>query len=388
MTVTSIVPEAPSASMLAVASSVSTPALLYVAEETTRTVTELHADLAVIPNVQLCYAVKANRFPPLLKHMASLGLGADVASLPELRLATAAGFSPIYATGPGLSLTDMVAIWSCGGAVDLDNLSQLRQLVGKGVAAAEIGLRIRTPVSPADSDGPGLQWSRFGVDPADPELHDLLKAGDLRVTRLHVHTGELSTPRRVASLVDLLLSCRRVFPDVTTLNLGGGLASLYAHRPTARQAWSLVSEALAGRGVKLVVEPGALLTSLAGYLVTSVLAVGRRPDGRRFYTVDASGWNLFAWAPPRIAATLPQRDDGYEVADVAGTTCYEQDYLARGVQMPALEVGDRVIFARAGAYVSSMARVMHGVPAPVELLINGDEVVTCDDEAAVPRGRG
>lgn len=387
----SIVPDTVSPALLRAAVAVPSPSLIYVADEVTDTVTQLRDDLAPIPGTRICYAVKANRFPPLLAHLAKLGLGADVAGHAELDAALAAGMSPIYATSPGLSASDLVTFVDRGALPDVDSVSQLRELIAAGVSDTEIGLRIRTPVSPSDGDGDsGLRWSRFGVDPADPELHELLAAGRLRVVRLHAHTGELAAPERVTSLVGVLLSCLRVFPHATTINIGGGLTLLYANRSRARQAWSAVGRMLEqykrkhGRRLTLVVEPGMLLTAMAGYLVVSVRAAESHPDGHRLATVDASGWSLLAWAAPRIVGTHPRRKLPPLPHDIAGASCYENDYLVRAAPLPPVEVGDRLVLASAGAYVSSMARLMHGFPVPPEWILHGGEEVVGHDGTRIP----
>jgi diaminopimelate decarboxylase len=393
-----LAPAAASAAVLRAARTLPSPALIYDARAIAGTVARLREDLAAIPDARLCFAVKANRCPPLLRHLAALGLGADVASLPELDAARNAGMRPVYATAPSLSAAELRALADGGALPDIDSLSQLRQLVAAGGPGnAAIGLRVRTPVSPSDRERPerperterpgqGPLWSRFGVNPADPELHRLLSAHRLRVTRLHAHTGELSSPARAVSLVRLLLSCLRLFPHVDTLNIGGGLTLLYADQARARRAWTAVGRAIeehrsahGGRAPALVVEPGMLVTALSGYLVVTIRAAGRHPGGHRLATADASGWSLLDWAAPRVVGTHPPRgEEPAEPHDIAGASCYENDYLLRSVKLPPLRVGDRLVLSSAGAYVSSMARAMHGFPVPAEWVLHGEEVVGVD----------
>ncbi|MGY1959453.1 diaminopimelate decarboxylase family protein [Nocardia gipuzkoensis] len=357
------------------AETVPTPALLYRADEVIEMVARLRDDLAVVPGAEISFAIKANRFPPLLRLLASHGVGADVASMPELGAAAAARFSTIYATGPSFSGADLVDAADRGVLVDIDSVSQLKSFVAAGGIGREIGLRIRTPISPADRDNDGSRWSRFGVDPADPELHSILRSAHVRVTRLHAHTGELVTASRVDSLVGALLSCADVFDDVELVNIGGGLTLLYAHAVDVRQAWINAGSRLAdyarsrGRNLRLVVEPGMLLTALAGYLIVSVTGTQHLPDGRRIVTVDASGWSLLSWSSPRIRFALPQRAGEMTAHDVAGESCYENDYLVRDARIAAPCVGDRLVLTATGAYVASMARGMHGIGAPGEWLV-------------------
>ncbi|WP_084960927.1 diaminopimelate decarboxylase family protein [Thermoactinospora rubra] len=368
MIVRDVVPRA----LLDAAATTPTPAVLYDLAAIGETVAELRRDLSPIPDVLLCFAVKANRCPAVLRHLAGLGLGADIASPAELDLALAAGMKVITATAPALSAPDLAGFHERGVLLDVSSVSQLRVFLDEVGPGARLGLRVRIPVSPAERTGKGIEWSRFGVDPADPELHELLRRYHVEVVRLHAHSGELMTARRARQLTTALLACAEQFPAVTTLNLGGGLAALYTRPAEARQAWAEVSAALArfaderGRRFQIVVEPGMLLTALAGYLVVSVRAVDGHPAGHRVATVDASAWNLLAWTAPRLVAQIPHRSTPVDTYAVAGASCYEEDYVTRETRAAGLRVGDRLVFNAAGAYVTSMARSMHGLALPYE----------------------
>lgn len=58
------------------------------------------------------------------------------------------------------------------------------------------------------------------------------------------------------------------------------------------------------------------------------------------------------------------------VHHIYGSTCYEEDCFVRNNINDRLETGDRVLFSPAGAYVSSMARNMHGMRLPAEWIVN------------------
>src|SRR5688572_13351962 len=61
----------------------------------------------ITPRFKLLYSIKANPFPPLLKFLSDLGLGADVSSGEELRRSLGAGFKPISFCGPGKTLVEL-----------------------------------------------------------------------------------------------------------------------------------------------------------------------------------------------------------------------------------------------------------------------------------------
>lgn len=354
---------APGEAILRAARTVATPALLYDLDAVTATVRELREDTAPLPESVLLFALKANRFPPLLRHLADLGVGADVASPAEYRAARDAGMDPISVTGPGLTGDLLATMAEQEALVDVDGVDQLRSLLRARPAPGEIGLRLRVPMAEQDRVS-SRRASRFGVDPADPELHRLLDGADTHVVRLHVHSGEIGTPDRADLLASALLTCMRAFPRVRELNLGGGLTTLYTDRQQARQAWKRVAERLDGVPVRVLLEPGMLTTALAGYLVVSLRSVDRFPDGRGYAVADASGWNLFTWGSPRVVARLPERDGPGRPHLIGGVTCYENDVLTEEVSLTDPGPGDRLVFNASGAYTASMMRDLHGWGPP------------------------
>ncbi|MBE3001060.1 hypothetical protein IDM40_20535 [Nocardiopsis sp. HNM0947] len=358
-----IVPSAPGEAVLRAARTVGTPALLYDLDAITTTVRALREDTADLPDRGLLFALKANRFPPLLRHLAGLGVGADVASPAEFRAARDAGMDPISATGPGLTGEHLATMAEHGAMVDVDGVDQLRSLLRARPVPREIGLRLRVPMAEQDRTS-GRRASRFGAEPADPELHRLLDEAGVRVVRLHVHSGEVGTPERARLLASALLTCLRAFPQVRTLNLGGGLTTLYVDRQRARQAWKRVAERLADAPVRVLLEPGMLTTALAGYLVVSLRSVDRLPDGRGYAVADASGWNLFTWGSPRVVARVPDRGGEGHPHLIGGVTCYENDVLAEEAALTDPRPGDRLVFNASGAYTASMMRDLHGWGPP------------------------
>ncbi len=370
-----------------VTSDIPTPALVYDLEAITHILTELQHDFSKISHVEFCFAVKANRCKAVLRHMAQLGLGADIASVEELDAAIAAGLSPIYATSPAFSVSDLKRLAASGVIPDISSLSQMRvwcECIDKG---QKVGLRLRLPAPAAEEPTTvPVQLSRFGVDPSDPRLHDLIQAHRLEVVHLHVHAGEPRSAEAVCRIFGVLMNCLKIFPNVEVLNLGGGWAYLfYLHRVQAKRAWDVVGRTLARvndqrkQPVRLVLEPGMLLTIMAGYLVAEVHAADDHPSGHRVAVLDASAWNLMPWTPRWLVGKMPLREEPMLVHDFAGCTCFEDDYFVLNEKMARVEVGDRVILNAAGAYVSSMARCLHGLPIPQEWVIRDNHLWSVEE---------
>jgi diaminopimelate decarboxylase len=350
-----------------------TPAVVYDAARIDSVVGILSDDLAVVPRARLSFAVKANRSPAVLRYLARRDLGADVASLEELRAAETAGFTRLHATTPWLTPAFADALAEAGVLPDLNGLSALRSWLRRFPNARDVGLRLRTRVAPSD-DAETLagEWSKFGVD-LDDELRDLLRDRDLHVRQVHVHCGELTDFARGSDVFTRAIAVA-VELRADLINVGGGLLELYRDRRGAQDLWRTLAvlvdsaEQSLGKRLEVIVEPGMLLLASAGYLVTGVVAVDKHPSGTDIAVVDASAWNLVHWYRAWFAGQVPERESRRRYA-IAGCTCYERDYFAIGVDAATLAVSDRVVFGGMGAYATSMARTMHGLSVPDEWLL-------------------
>lgn len=343
------------------------PALLYHRRGVRTEVERLNEDLKIAAGGRMSYglryAVKANANPLLLRWFASLGLGAEVASKAEFVTAQAAAMEPIAATSPGFTSKDVEELYRCGVEVNIDNVNQLGNLPPR----ARIGLRVCVPQTPT-----GLrrsELSRFGVDLGDDNLYRALTKRNLEVVRLHAHLRNVATADDLVGLVRIIVDAVGRFPRICAVSLGGGMTRLYRNPGAARDAWRRCVPLLAklNKGTTLLVEPGAQLLTRHGYLGARVVSSVERSDGRQLVTLVVSRWNLVAWSDCEIVFPT-QGSDGMPT-DVVGPTCYENDVWAADERLPRLGPGDLVVLRGLGAYVSSMARCMHGLPIPQEVLL-------------------
>src|SRR5688572_26329463 len=131
-----------------------TPLYIYDLEAIERQVAALRA---VLPSTfELAYAVKANPSLGVISHLASLGLGADVASGGELATVLRAGMPAerIVMTGPGKRDDELAAAVAAGiGTVTVESLGELERLerlAAQVQRSVPILLRARAPDAAAD----------------------------------------------------------------------------------------------------------------------------------------------------------------------------------------------------------------------------------------------
>ena len=343
-----------------------------------------------------CYAVKANTNPALLKRARAHGLGAEVSSGGELRLALDAGFDPakLVLNGNGKTAAELAyAIRSGIGLVSADSPAELARL---DQAAAEAGrvqrvlLRVNPDVDPHTHPyiATGLKESKFGMTPIEA-LAACARARSYThvvIAGLHVHIGsqlmELAPlDAALAETLEIIDAGRAAGALLDTLDLGGGFGIDYegtgATFPLEAYA-RRVREAVTSRGLFAMVEPGRYLVGAAGALVGRVLDVKRGP-ARAFVVLDLAMNDLLRpslyeafhrivpLAEPRVAAPPL-------VADVVGPICESGDCLARGRALPPMSPGDGVAILDAGAYGYTMSSNYNGRPRLPEILLEKGEI--------------
>lgn len=162
------------------------PCYIYSREILTAQAETLHR---TFPGFDILFSVKANPFPPVIRHLAALGIGADAASAGEVCLAAECGIAQedIYFSAAGKSDRALAAAWDNCHLI-ADSIGEVRRIAAMAAARGEtkaIGLR----VNPAFSmDGGTGGTSKFGIDESDlPALKILLQTLPAAVCGLHIH---------------------------------------------------------------------------------------------------------------------------------------------------------------------------------------------------------
>ncbi|MNI19804.1 Diaminopimelate decarboxylase [compost metagenome] len=113
----------------------------------------------------------------------------------------------------------------------------------------------------------------------------------------------------------------------------------------------------------------------AGVLLSRVIQVNERTDGRRFLVLDAAMNDLMRPALYDAFHDLkPVRPVAGEALpyDVVGPVCETGDTFARDRDLPPLKAGDLVVFMSAGAYGAVMSGEYNTRPLAAEVLVDGD----------------
>jgi diaminopimelate decarboxylase len=379
-----------------------TPLYVYDLDVISRRVAALRA---VLPagRFEVAYAVKANPSLAVVAHLASLGLGADIASGGELGLVLRAGFGParVLFTGPGKSDAELgAAVAARVGSITVESPGELERLER---VAAEAGRRMRVLLRLAVGERSVLEAVRiigdgglgkFGMAAADLEAAARRAAASPHLELLGVHAFGASNVRTASALVEhvgeTVAYAQRVAAAVgvplALVDGGGGLGIPYADGETPLDLQAL-GDGLARlerewafdralSGLRVLLEPGRFLVGPAGAYVTRVLDV-KRLDGRAVAVVDGGIHHVLRPALVRqahrvVRLTGPDAGAIGEAAAVVGPLCTGLDVLSGAAPIGEVRVGDLLAVLDVGAYgfTESMPLFLSR-PFPAEVVISG-----------------
>lgn len=344
-------------------------------------------------NALIAFAVKANSNLSVLATLAAEGCGADTVSEGEIRRALAAGvpadriiFSGVGKTDAELAFALEVGVRQINveSGVELDRLAAVAEAKD---ARATVAIRVNPDVGAGGHAKitTGGSGDKFGVPVQEAlELYARTAASPyLRPVGLACHIGSQIKdlqPLRAAFEVlrDMTSDLRAQGLTVERLDLGGGLAAPYAEgdeTPAVEAYVDMAAGVLEGLDVETAFEPGRLLAANAGVLLSRVIQVNARSDGRRFLVLDAAMNDLMRPALyDAFHDLLPVRPRGGEplAFDVVGPVCETGDTFARDRRLAPLEAGDLVAFTGAGAYGAVMSGEYNSRLLVPEVLVEGD----------------
>jgi diaminopimelate decarboxylase len=389
--------QAEAAPLEAIAEAVGTPVYVYSTATLTRHYRLLReavdAHRPALGEALIAFAVKANSNLSVLATLARLGCGADTVSEGEIRRALKAGVpgDRIVFSGVGKTDAELAFAIEAGvrqinveSAVELDRLIAVAAAKG---AAPEIAIRVNPRIGAGGHARitTGGATDKFGVPAGEAPALYARAAASPHVTPvgLACHIGSQITalePLEAAfrALREMTLALRVEGLAVSRLDLGGGLGVPYHGQtdlPSIADYVAMAAGVLDGLEVEAAFEPGRLLAANAGVLLSRVIQINAREDGRRFLVLDAGMNDLMRPALyDAFHDVVPVRERTGEAGpyDLVGPICESTDVFARDRTLSPLEAGDLVAFMGAGAYGAVLASEYNSRPLVPEVLVDGD----------------
>ena len=362
--------------------------------------TQIEQLRAALPaEIHLHYAIKANPMLEVVRYLAGITEGLDVASAGELEVALEAGAKPanISFAGPGKSDADLHAAVDSGVIINMESNAEMLRIA----ALAEgkpIRPRVAIRINPDfELKSAGMKMGSgpkpFGVDAeCVPAMLETLGTLPLELIGFHIFSGSQNLREQAiieaqTKTFELAFRLAQFAPSpVRWLNIGGGLGVPYFPGEQRLDLGSIganlsslietAQEKLPG--AEIVMELGRYLTAEAGIYVCEVIdrKVSRGQtflitNGGLHHHLAASGnfGQIIRKNYPLCLGNRISADDMEEV-NVVGPLCTPLDVLGNKVILPRAGPGDLIVVFQSGAYgFSASPKDFLSHPHPTEILL-------------------
>lgn len=360
---------------------------------------------AAFRGVSLHYAVKANPHLPLVRAMAPLVDGIDVASEGEARIALDAGMDArrISFAGPGKRDRELAMAIDAGITLNLESANEAERAlaIGRGIGRTP---RLAVRVNPDfELKGSGMKMGGgakpFGIDAdrAAAVIGRIVEGGaDYRGLHIFAGSQALDPLALVEAQASALALAARISGQAGIapphVNLGGGFGIPHFANDAPLDE-SLVGDALSAAlaasdpilaEAEFTIELGRWLVGEAGVYLSRI--VDRKTShGETFLVVDgglhhqlAASGNFGTVVRRNYPISLTNIADSarVETVSVVGCLCTPIDRLGDQVGLPEAKVGDVVALFLAGAYgASASPQAFLGHPPPHEITVDGGGIL-------------
>ena len=328
------------------------------------------------PKFQLAWSYKTNYLDAICRVFDREGSWAEVVSEFEYDKAVRLGVSPsrIIFNGPYKPETALEKAFEKGSRIHIDHfdeLSMAEKVADRLGIKPEVGLRINFAIASVPN------WERFGFSLESGQAWSAIKrivgAGKLRLAGLHCHIGTfiLDPAAYREATIKMTTLANRLHHEMGLrmkwIDLGGGFASVntlhsqYLPGDQVAPSFSQYVEAIVEGFDNLdyptselptvFLETGRALIDEAGYLITTVHANKRLPDGRRALIMDTGIHHLMTSLWYRHDIIPAQEYSGTpEPTVIYGPLCMNLDIIRPLILYPPVRTGDRLVIKNVGAY--------------------------------------
>ncbi len=328
-------------------------------------------------DVDIVYSVKANSNEKIIKRLNNFDVFFDCASIAEISLVLRSGIDSkkISFVGPAKTYQDIkYAVESGVGHIICESLLQVKvlsEVLNNLKKKQKILIRINPNLK--ETSGSlvmGGVPSQFGIDEDNlQEIFDFLEYSHL----IELEGFHFFLKSQVFDHKELEEKLQRAHFDskrlaekfglnIKRVNLGGGFAiGYYSGQDDIKIGKIDICKPYQKKHVNTV-ESGRFLVAPAGVFVTSVIDI-KTSYGKQFVIVDgglscnAAVAGIGQIIKRNYKIKVVGKKELEETYTVAGPSCTPIDILAVDIQLPKLEVGDKIVFLNCGAYGASYSPV-------------------------------
>ena len=341
----------------------------------------------------VCFSLKANSNQSIIKTFSSLGSGADVVSIGELKRALKAKIPPnkIVFSGVGKNTDEIIfAIKNKILMINVESISELKQISTQAAnlnMIAPISLRVNPDIEAGGNEkiSTGKKQDKFGISIKEAiDVYELATNIDnIEIKGIDVHIGsqinELEPfEKTFDSIVETITKLKDKNIDIDIIDIGGGIGINYTDEKALniKDYAAVVSKKLGPLNKKIIIEPGRFLTAESGILVTKIIYI-KENESKKFAIVDAA---MNDFIRPSLYGSLhnalpiieDDKERPIESYDVVGPICETGDFFIKDFKTSQFLEGNLLAITNVGAYGSVLSSNYNSRPSIAEIIIKGD----------------
>ena len=341
----------------------------------------------------VCFSLKANSNQSIIKTFSSLGSGADVVSIGELKRALKAKIPPnkIVFSGVGKNTDEIIfAIKNKILMINVESISELKQISTQAAnlnMIAPISLRVNPDIEAGGNEkiSTGKKQDKFGISIKEAiDVYELASNLDnIEIKGIDVHIGSQINDlepfeKTFNSIVETITKLKDKNIDIDIIDIGGGIGINYTDEKALniKDYAALVSKKLGSLNKKIIIEPGRFLTAESGILVTKIIYI-KKNESKKFIIVDAA---MNDFIRPSLYGSLHNalpiiendKERPIESYDVVGPICETGDFFIKDFKTSQLLERDLLAITNVGAYGSVLSSNYNSRPSIAEIIIKDD----------------
>ena len=341
----------------------------------------------------VCFSLKANSNQSIIKTFSSLGSGADVVSIGELKRALKAKIPPnkIVFSGVGKNTDEIIfAIKNKILMINVESISELKQISTQAAnlnMIAPISLRVNPDIEAGGNEkiSTGKKQDKFGISIKEAiDVYELASNLDnIEIKGIDVHIGSQINDlepfeKTFNSIVETITKLKDKNIDIDIIDIGGGIGINYTDEKALniKDYAALVSKKLGSLNKKIIIEPGRFLTAESGILVTKIIYI-KENESKKFIIVDAA---MNDFIRPSLYGSLhnalpiieDDKERPIESYDVVGPICETGDFFIKDFKTSQFLEGNLLAITNVGAYGSVLSSNYNSRPSIAEIIIKGD----------------
>ena len=343
-------------------------------------------------NPLICFSVKSNSNPKILRILKVLGAGADVVSGGELLKVLNAGISPkkIVFSGVGKSTDELkMAIKRKILLINTESYSEIaliNKLSKSSKRKTSIGLRLNPDID-AKTLGKistGRAEDKFGLSRKKllEVCKNLKEFKHIQLNSLSVHIGSqilTDVPfKKTLKVIEEII--RKTKTHFKFIDLGGGFGISYSSkekRIKLDKYSNLVDKFKKKYNCNIIFEPGRAIIGNTGILVSKIQYI-KNSNSKSFVIIDA-GMNDFMrpalyGAYHSIVPLIKSKGRSMKNLEFVGPICETSCKFSSYKKYYKIKEEDYVAILDVGAYGSVLSSNYNTKPLPAEILIDNNHV--------------